>query len=140
MLRAAGATGRQVFRADLRRSRPRRRHGSAAGVVLGIGAAIGMRDLIGAFGIAIPDGTVTVLPGSLLTGFALGVLVTVPAATGPSRRAARVAPLEAMRDAAREDRPNRVRVVAGQPSRRARWSRSGPNESMFMTRTGPARA
>ncbi len=114
MLRAAGATAGQVHRMVLGEALAVGVVGSALGTALGILAALGLRDLVGAFGIAVPDGTVTVLPRSLLLGFAVGVLVTVVAAYGPSRRAARVAPLAALRDSAREDRHSHARTIAGQ--------------------------
>lgn len=114
VLRAAGATARQVFRMVFGEALLVALIGSAAGVAAGVGAAVVLRDLVGEFGVAVPDGSITVLPRSLLLGFVLGVLVTVLAATGPSRRAGRVAPLEALRGSTQEDRRRPVRVVTGQ--------------------------
>jgi putative ABC transport system permease protein len=113
VLRAAGATGRQVFRLVFGEAFLVGVVGSATGVAVGIVAAVGLRNLVGEFGVAVPDGSIAVLPGSMLLAFTLGVVVTVVAALGPSRRASRVAPLQALRQSATDSRPRRARVVVG---------------------------
>jgi putative ABC transport system permease protein len=113
VLRAAGATSRQVFTMVFGEALLIGVLGSAVGVAAGVGSALVLRDLVGTFGVAVPDGSVTVLPSSLLLGFMIGVAVTVIAATGPSRRAGRVAPLQALRDSATEEPRSLVRIVLG---------------------------
>jgi putative ABC transport system permease protein len=113
VLRAAGATGGQVFRLVFGEALLVGLAGSTAGVLVGIGAAVGLRDLVGGFGVAVPDGSVAVLPRSLAVAFALGVVVTVVAALAPSRNAGRVAPLQALRESATDPGTGRARVVAG---------------------------
>jgi putative ABC transport system permease protein len=114
VLRAAGATSRQVFTMVFGEALLLGVLGSAAGVAAGLGAAVVLRDLVGTFGVAVPDGSITVLPASLLLGYVVGVAVTVIAATGPSWRAGRVAPLQALRESAAEERRSRVRIILGQ--------------------------
>jgi putative ABC transport system permease protein len=127
LLRAAGATGRQVFRMVFGEALLLGVAGSLLGTSLGVLAALGLRDLVGTFGVNVPDGSVTVLPRSLAIGLAVGVLTTVLAALAPSRRAARVAPLEALRSA---DNTH--------TSRPARWTVGGIAAAGAITATASA--
>ncbi|WP_240942622.1 ABC transporter permease [Planosporangium thailandense] len=97
LLRAAGATGRQVFTSVLGEALLVGVTGAAGGTAAGIGAAYGLRGLARGAGLALPDGPLTVNPRTLLVAVAAGTLVTLLAAFGPARRAARIAPVEAMR-------------------------------------------
>lgn len=113
LLRAVGATGRQVQAAVLVEALVVGAVASAAGTALGIGAATGLRALTGAFGVDLPEGPLTVAPRTLLAGLVIGVVVTILAAVGPARHAARVAPVEAMRAATGPARVSRRRRVVG---------------------------
>lgn len=113
VLRAAGATGRQILGSVLAEALVVGVLGSAVGVAFGVVGAIGLRGLVSSFGIALPDGDITVLPRSLLLAFVLGVAVTVAAAAGPARQASRVSPVEAMRQSAAITATSRRRVTAG---------------------------
>jgi putative ABC transport system permease protein len=97
VLRAAGATGRQVLGSVLGEALLVGLTGAAGGTALGVAAAHGLRGLAGAAGLALPAGPLTVMGRTVLVGLAAGTLVTVLAALGPARRAARVAPVQAMR-------------------------------------------
>ncbi|MEU8264718.1 FtsX-like permease family protein [Micromonospora sp. NPDC048999] len=112
LLRAAGATGGQVLRSVLGEALLVGLTASAAGLVLGVAAATGIRNLASAFGVPLPEGELVLTARTVLVAFAIGVLVTVGSAVGPARRAAAVAPVAALREAAAA-RTGRVRVVAG---------------------------
>ncbi|MFF5228350.1 FtsX-like permease family protein [Dactylosporangium sp. NPDC000521] len=113
VLRATGATGRQVLGSVLGEALLVGVAASALGLGTGIGAAIGLRGLAGAFGIALPDGAMVVTPRTVVVSLAVGVLVTVLAAYGPARRAARVAPVAAMRQSAAAEPIGTARTIAG---------------------------
>lgn len=109
LLRAIGASRRQVRRAVLIEAVAVGLVGSAVGFVLGLGLAsvfVSVLDL--------PDPSLVLLPGSVITAVVVGVVVTVASAMVPARRASRVPPLAAMRDVA-VDTSGRslVRLVAG---------------------------
>jgi putative ABC transport system permease protein len=115
VLRAAGATGRQVFASVLGEAALVGVAGAAAGSAAGIGVAHGLRALAQLAGLALPTGPLTVTAGALGISTATGVLVTVLAALVPARRAARIAPVEAMR--ASDSAPaatRRARRITGQ--------------------------
>ncbi|WP_432506513.1 FtsX-like permease family protein [Kineococcus arenarius] len=97
LLRAAGATGRQVFVSVLGEALLVGLTGAVGGTAAGVGAAYALRGLASGAGLALPDGPLTVTARTLVVGLAAGTLVTLLAALGPARRAARTAPVEAMR-------------------------------------------
>lgn len=113
LLRAAGATGRQVRRLLRGEALVVGVTGSAIGTVLGIGAAAALRGLMSGAGADLPSGPPVIRAGSLLLAFGIGVVVTFVAAIAPSRRAGRVSPLEAMRTAAAVTVAGRARRVTG---------------------------
>ncbi len=113
LLRAAGATDRQVKRLLRGEALVVGVVGSAVGTVLGIGAAAALRALLAGAGAELPSGPAVVRPGSMLLSFAIGLSVTLLAAVGPSRRAGRVSPLQAMRSAAAVSMTSRRRRVIG---------------------------
>ncbi|WP_171166333.1 ABC transporter permease [Streptomyces sp. I05A-00742] len=96
LLRAVGASRRQVVRSVMIEAGLLGLVASAAGFLLGLGVAVGMRSLLNANGAQLPDGPLIVEPGSALTALGVGVLVTVLSAWLPSRKAARIAPVEAL--------------------------------------------
>ncbi|KAE8766077.1 ABC transporter permease [Georgenia thermotolerans] len=112
LLRAAGATARQLRRSVLGEAAVIGLAGSALGTALGVAAAYGLRGMAGAFGVALPDGGLVVAPRTVLVSVAIGVVVTVLGALGPARKAAKVAPIEAMRESAAVP-ARRGRVVTG---------------------------
>jgi putative ABC transport system permease protein len=114
LLRAAGATGRQVFSSVVGEALLVGITGAAGGTLLGVGAAYGLRGLAQGAGLALPDGPLTITARTLVVALTAGTLVTLMAALGPARRAARIAPVEAMRasDPAPSG-PRRGRSVTG---------------------------
>ena len=114
LLRAAGATGRQVTASILAEALLVGLTGALAGTAAGVGAATAFRDAARGLGLALPDGALVVGGRTLVVGVALGTVVTLLAALGPARRAGRTAPVEAMRQSAGAERPaGRRRRVAG---------------------------
>ena len=114
LLRAIGASRRQVRALMFIEAIVIGLVAAVAGVVVGLGVAGLLKGLFDAFGGALPAGGLTVKPISLVIGLVVGVVVTLAAAQVSARRAARVAPMAALRDAAVEQRGiGRRRVVTG---------------------------
>ncbi len=113
LLRALGASGRQVRFSVLGEALVVGLLASAVGVGLGLGLAIGLRGVMKAFGIDVPTENLVVKPATFVISLALGVVVTFVAALLPARRAARIAPIEALRAAATESRHLGRRTVIG---------------------------
>ncbi|MDQ0795965.1 ABC transporter permease [Streptomyces sp. B1I3] len=96
LMRAVGASRRQVKRAVLLEAGVVGLIASVIGLLLGIGLATGLRSAMGMFGGKIPAGPLVVSPTAVLSAFAVGVLITVCAAWLPARRAAKIPPVAAM--------------------------------------------
>ncbi|QHC22950.1 ABC transporter permease [Streptomyces sp. GS7] len=115
LLRAIGATRRQVVRSVLWEAALLGLAASAAGFLLGLGIASVLPDILSTAQDTLPHGPLVVGPRPVAAAFGVGVGVTVLAAWLPSRRAAKVAPVEAMRSA--EQPPSttgsRIRGVVG---------------------------
>jgi putative ABC transport system permease protein len=100
MLRAIGATGRQVRRSVLIEAGVVGSVASAAGLAAGIGVAAGLRQMMSAFGFDLPEGPTVIDGRAMAMSFAIGVAVTVLSAWLPARRASRIAPIAALREVA----------------------------------------
>ncbi|PGH50020.1 ABC transporter permease [Streptomyces sp. Ru87] len=96
LLRAVGASRRQVTRSVLVEALLVGLVAAVLGFGVGIGIAVGLRSLIGSLGAVIPDGPLVVSPSTPLTALVIGVVVTMIAAWLPGRRAAKVPPVAAM--------------------------------------------
>ncbi|MFJ5681003.1 ABC transporter permease [Streptomyces sp. NPDC093097] len=96
LLRAVGASRRQVVRSVLVEAALLGLVSSVVGFALGAGIAVGLRAVMDANGAGFPDGPVVISPAAVLSALGVGVLVTVLAAWLPSRKAARIAPVEAL--------------------------------------------
>ncbi|MFE2942528.1 ABC transporter permease [Streptomyces sp. NPDC059255] len=96
LLRAVGASRRQVKRSVLVEATIVGIIASVVGFVLGLGLAVGLRGLMGAFGAKMPGGPLVVSPTAIGSALAVGVLITVIAAWLPARRAAKIPPVAAM--------------------------------------------
>jgi len=111
LLRLLGATRRQVLASVLAEAGLVGLVAAATGVAVGVGAAALLEALLRGLGNTLPPAGLVLTPPTVLVGLVVGALVTVAAALAPARRASRVAPLEAIRQAAPATPP---------PARRAR--------------------
>ncbi|WP_439080741.1 ABC transporter permease [Streptomyces sp. WL006] len=96
LMRAIGATRRQVKRSVLLEAAVVGVLASVIGFLLGLGLATGLRSAMGVMGGKIPAGPLIVSPTAVGSAFAVGILITVLAAWLPARRAAKIAPVAAM--------------------------------------------
>ncbi|MFF1646383.1 ABC transporter permease [Streptomyces sp. NPDC058240] len=96
LMRAVGASRRQVKRSVLLEAAVVGVIASVVGFALGLGLATGLRSAMGLFGGKIPAGPLIISPTAVIAAFAVGVLITVLAAWLPARRAAKIPPVAAM--------------------------------------------
>ncbi|MFF7023786.1 ABC transporter permease [Streptomyces klenkii] len=96
LMRAVGASRRQVTRSVLIEAFVVGAVAGVAGLVAGIGIGAGLRSLIGSTGSSIPDGPLVIAPSTILTALGVGIVVTMLAAWLPGRRAAKIPPVAAM--------------------------------------------
>ncbi len=99
LMRAIGATRRQVLRSLLLEAAAIGTFASAVGVGLGVAVAKGLNLLMDAAGFALPSTSLQLEPRTVVVSMTVGVLVTVVAALVPARRATKVLPVEALREA-----------------------------------------
>jgi len=102
LARLIGMTRGQLLRSVLSEAALLGLAASAVGAGLGILAAAGLRGLIALLGGILPPGGLTVAPVTITVALLTGTAVTVAAALQPARRAARVAPVRALREASLE--------------------------------------
>ena len=102
LLRAVGASGRQVRFAVLAEAAITGLVASAVGIAAGIGVAKGLQLLLSALGVDLPLDTLAITPSTVLISLAVGFVITVLSAVMPSRRASKVAPIAALRDVAQD--------------------------------------
>ena len=113
LMRALGASRGQVTRSVLIEAVVVGGLASAIGLAAGIGVALGLQALFGAFGAGLPSAPIVLQPRTIIVAFVVGILVTAVSALLPARRAAKVAPVAAMRDAATPDRSLTRQTIAG---------------------------
>jgi putative ABC transport system permease protein len=114
LLRALGATRGQVLRGVLAEALAVGVAGSAVGTADGLGLAELLKGVFDQAGFALPAGGLAVTGGSLAVAMLTGIVVTAAVSLVPAVRAARVAPLEALRESAAEPaRASRRRTAAG---------------------------
>ncbi|MBC6460921.1 ABC transporter permease [Actinomadura sp. HBU206391] len=114
LLRAVGASRRQVAAAVLGEAAAVGLIGSTLGLALGGAVAMGLPGVFRLLGQELPSRGLTVPSSAVLWAYAIGTVVTVVAAYLPGRRAGRVPPVAAMRDGATSPgRSSRSRRIAG---------------------------
>ncbi|MFJ8634185.1 ABC transporter permease [Streptomyces sp. NPDC093568] len=99
LMRAIGSSRRQVNRSVLVEALLLGVVGSVLGVAAGVGIAIGLMKLMSMAGMNLSTDDLTVKVTTPIAGVVLGVVVTVLAAYLPARRAGKVSPMAALRDA-----------------------------------------
>ncbi len=100
MLRALGARRGQVLRSVVLESVVVGVIAAAVGLAAGIGLSYGLRELLAAGGLDIPDGSLVVSSATVTTALVVGVVVSVLSAMVPAVRASRIRPIAALRDVA----------------------------------------
>jgi putative ABC transport system permease protein len=108
LLRAIGASRRQVLGSVIGESFAVGLIASAIGVVAGIFVAIGLKALLNAIGFGLPGSGVVVRPSAIIVGLLAGTIVTLISSVVPARQASRIPPIAAMRSVALERPLNRV--------------------------------
>jgi putative ABC transport system permease protein len=98
LLRALGASRRQVTRSVLIEALVVGFVGSTLGLLGGFGLAAGLKALFARFGLDLSATPLVFSLRTVLVAYLVGMLVTLFAAYLPARRAAKVAPVAAMRD------------------------------------------
>ena len=111
LMRAIGASRRQVSRSLLVESTAMGVIGSLIGFGIGILLSQGLNALLKATGFEVPTRGLSINTSSFTNTIIAGVVVTVLAAWLPARRAGRVPPLAAMRDTALDTAGNLLRRV-----------------------------
>ncbi|MFF8993376.1 ABC transporter permease [Streptomyces sp. NPDC014983] len=96
LMRAVGASRRQVTRSVLIEAFVVGAVAGVTGLAAGIGIGAGLRALVGSLGASMPDGPLVISPETVAAALAVGILITMLAAWLPGRRAAKIPPVAAM--------------------------------------------
>ncbi|MFI1357237.1 ABC transporter permease [Streptomyces sp. NPDC020898] len=115
LMRAIGSSRKQINRSVLVEALLLGFVGSILGVGAGVGIAIGLMKLMSMAGMNLSTDDLTIKATTPVIGLVLGVVVTVLAAYLPARRAGKVSPMAALRDAGTpaDGRAGRVRGLIG---------------------------
>jgi putative ABC transport system permease protein len=98
LLRAVGASRRQVSASVLAEALLVGLVGGVLGLAVGVLLALGLQALFSVVGLEIPSGSLVVAPRTVVVAVVVGVVLTMLAAWLPARRAGRVPPVAALRD------------------------------------------
>ncbi|HEV7863234.1 MAG TPA: ABC transporter permease [Acidimicrobiia bacterium] len=115
LLRALGASRKQVTRSVLTEGIIVGLFASIIGVGFGVLVAAGLRALLGAVGMDLPSTALVVKPRTIYVPVILGVVITTLSSWGPARKASKVPPVAAIRgaDSIPEGRGLRRRLISG---------------------------
>jgi putative ABC transport system permease protein len=98
LLRALGASRRQVLRSVLAEALVVGVIASAIGLAAGVAVAAGLKAMLNALGFGMPAGGVVFSARTVIVSVLAGLIVTLVAAVSPARKAAKVPPVAAMQD------------------------------------------
>lgn len=114
LLRAMGASRRQVIGSVIGEAAVVGVVASIAGLATGVGVASLLLELTGRLGFDVPEGAVVLRERTIVVAILVGLVVTVASAIWPALRASRVPPVAAINDVgATSERSLRVRGVLG---------------------------
>ncbi|MFI6131394.1 ABC transporter permease [Micromonospora sp. NPDC051141] len=113
LMRAIGASGRQVIGSVVLEAVAVGLIASVLGLAAGIGVGALLAYLFGKLAGGLTLAGLGVPPAAVIGAFAVGLLITVVAALLPALRAARIPPIAAMQDVATPDRPLTKVTVGG---------------------------
>ncbi|HEX3620701.1 MAG TPA: FtsX-like permease family protein [Acidimicrobiales bacterium] len=99
LLRALGASRRQVMLSVVAEAGVVGLFASIVGLGLGILVAIGLQSLLKAFGIDLPTSGTKVLPRTVIVSLIVGLVVTVLSSIASARRASKIPPMAALQGA-----------------------------------------
>jgi putative ABC transport system permease protein len=103
LLRAVGASRRQVFGSVLTEAAVVGFISSAVGIGIGALTALALKAVISGFGISLPSGPLVFETRTVIVGLLVGTGVTVVSAIGPARHAVRIPPVAALVDRPGDD-------------------------------------
>ncbi len=115
LMRAIGADSGQVLKSVIVEAFLLGLVGSILGVGAGVGLAVGLMQLMGQMGMHLSTDDLTVAWTTPVVGLVLGIVVTVVSAFIPARRAGKVSPMAALRDAGTpgDKKAGRIRAAVG---------------------------
>ncbi|MEZ5377250.1 MAG: FtsX-like permease family protein [Acidimicrobiales bacterium] len=114
LLRAIGASRRQVLQSVFLEAGVIGLVASALGIGAGILLSIGIRAALSGIGLELPSAGLVIQTSTLVAGMVAGMIVTLVSAVFPAINASRIAPIEALREAAAESQGySRVRLLSG---------------------------
>jgi putative ABC transport system permease protein len=115
LLRALGASRRQVLGSVLIEAAAVGVIAALLGLAAGVAVAAGLKALLSAFGLTLPGGSLVLNARTVVASLVIGIGVTLIAAISPARKAAKVPPVAAMQEATvgSTGYGSRQRVVVG---------------------------
>ena len=140
LLRAIGASRRQVLSAVAGEALAIGVVASAIGFGVGLGLATGLLALMGGAGLDLPTDGLVLGADTIVIAAVVGVVTTLVASIAPALKASRVAPLAALRDVAVDrSATSVVRAVAGVRHRRRRHRHRRHRDDVRRRRARPRR-
>lgn len=114
LMRAIGASRRQVLGSVLVEALVVGLISAVLGMAVGVLFALGMRELLAAVGVDIPASGLVIAARTFVVSLVVGVGITVFSAVVPGRRASRIPPIAALRDVAIDTSAgSRPRILSG---------------------------